>query len=125
MFVTGRKRRAYSPEFKNEAVKLVVNTGRSVATVAGEVGVPPQTLARWVNAYRDQVGEATPLSETERAELKRLRREVRELELDRACQKSVLRINPIRANLERGPTSGYASGAIGRADNRGLKRDTR
>lgn len=83
----GRKRRAYSPEFKDEAVKLVVNTGRQIATVAGEVGIPPQTLARWVNAYRDQVGEVTPLSETEREELKRLRRQVRELELDRAFLK--------------------------------------
>lgn len=80
----GRKRKAYSPEFKDEAVKLVVNTGRSVAVVAGEVGIPPQTLSRWVNTYRDQALEATPLSETEREELKRLRKEKREWELDRA-----------------------------------------
>ena len=82
-----RQRRACDPEFKDEAVKLVVNTGRSVAQVATEVGVPAQTLGKWVNAYRDRVGEAEPLSESERAELRRLRREVRELELDRAFLK--------------------------------------
>ena len=40
-----------------------------------------------MNLYRDRVGETEPLSESERAELKRLRREVRELELDRAFLK--------------------------------------
>ena len=82
-----RQRQAYSPEFKDEAVKLVVNTGRPVAQVAAEVGLPAQTLGKWVNLYRDRVGETEPLSESERAELKRLRREVRELELDRAFRK--------------------------------------
>ena len=34
-----RQRREFTPEYKDEAVKLVVNTGRTVATVAGELGV--------------------------------------------------------------------------------------
>ncbi len=67
-----RQRRAYSPEFKDEAVKLVVNTGRSSAQVAKEIGVAEQTLSRWVKTYRDQVGEVEPISESERAELQRL-----------------------------------------------------
>lgn len=33
-------------------MKLVVNTGRAVATVARELGVTEQTLGRWVNAHR-------------------------------------------------------------------------
>ena len=82
-----RQRRAYAPEFKDEAVKLVVNTGRPVAQVASEVGVPPQTLGKWVSAYQERVGKTQPLTESERAELKRLRRQVRELELDRAFLK--------------------------------------
>lgn len=82
-----RQRRAYSPEFKDEAVKLVVNTGRSSAQVAKEIGVAEQTLSRWVKTYRDQVGEVEPISESERAELQRLRKEKREWELDRAFLK--------------------------------------
>ena len=72
----GSQRREFSPEYKDEAVKLVVNTGRAVATVARELGVKEQTLGRWVNAYRDrqQAGNGA-LSETERAELARLRKE--------------------------------------------------
>ncbi len=84
----GSQRREFAPEYKDEAVKLVVNTGRAVATVARELGVKEQTLGRWVNAYRvrQQAGDGA-LSETERAELARLRRENSELKMDRAFLK--------------------------------------
>jgi transposase len=39
MFVMGDRRREFSPECKDEAVGLVVNTGRPIAVVAGELGV--------------------------------------------------------------------------------------
>jgi len=88
MFIMERQRREFTPEYKDEAVKLVVNTGRTVATVAGELGVKEQTLGRWVNAYRarQQAGDGA-LSETERAELARLRKENSELKMDRAFLK--------------------------------------
>ena len=86
----GSQRREFTPEYKDEAVKLVVNTGRTVATVARELGVKEQTLGRWVNAYRDrqQAGDGA-LSETERAELARLRKENSELKMDRAFLKNL------------------------------------
>ncbi|MGM7677658.1 transposase [Microbacterium sp. A94] len=69
--------KAYTPEYKDEAVRLVINTGRPVATVARELGIVEQTLGNWVKAYttRHEVGDGA-LSETERAELVRLRKEV-------------------------------------------------
>ena len=81
----GNQRRAYTPEYKDEAVKLVINTGRPVATVARELGIVEQTLGNWVKAYRDR-REASDgaLSETERAELVRLRKENADLKMDRA-----------------------------------------
>ncbi len=84
----GRQRREFSPEYKDEAVKLVINTGRTVAVVARELGIQESTLGRWVNAFkaRQDEGEGA-LSETERAELARLRKEVSELKLDRAFLK--------------------------------------
>ena len=84
----GRQRREFSPEYKDEAVKLVINTGRTVAVVARELGIQESTLGRWVNLQkgRHDGGEA-PLSETERAELARLRKENSELKLDRAFLK--------------------------------------
>ena len=84
----GKQRKAYTPEYKDEAVKLVVNTGRPVATVARELGIVEQTLSNWVRAYRDrnEAGDGA-LSETERAELLRLRKEVSELKMHRAFLK--------------------------------------
>ena len=84
----GRQRREFSPEYKDEAVKLVINTGRTVAVVARELGIQESTLGRWVNLQKDrQDGGEAPLTETERAELARLRKENSELKLDRAFLK--------------------------------------
>ncbi len=84
----GRQRREFSPEYKDEAVKLVINTGRPVAVVARELGVKEQTLGRWVNLFKARHdAEHGALSETERAELARLRKEVSELKMDRAFLK--------------------------------------
>ena len=84
----GSQRREFSPEYKDEAVKLVINTGRPVATVARELGVKEQTLGRWVNVFkvRQEAGDGA-LSESERVELARLRKEVSELKMDRAFLK--------------------------------------
>jgi transposase len=88
MFIVGRQRREFTPEYKDEAVRLVINTGRAVATVARELGINEATLGRWVNAFRacQDAGDGA-LSESERAELARLRTENSELKLDRAFLK--------------------------------------
>jgi transposase len=88
MFIMGRQRREFTPEYKDEAVKLVINTGRPVAAVARELGVQESTLGRWVNLYRSRqdAGDGA-LSESERAELARLRKENSELKMDRAFLK--------------------------------------
>jgi len=89
MFIMGSQRREFAPEYKDEAVKLVINTGRPVATVARELGIKEQTLGRWVNLFkaRQGAGDGSALSETERAELARLRKENSELKMDRAFLK--------------------------------------
>jgi transposase len=88
MFIMGRQRREFTPEYKDEAVRLVVNTGRAVATVARDLGVNEATLGRWVNAFKARQDACDgALSETERAELARLRKENSELKMDRAFLK--------------------------------------
>jgi transposase len=82
----GRKknRRLYSPEFKAEAVALVLEHGVSLNQTARDLGVPPSTLEAWVKKTRERgsaSGEAS--NETELEELKRLRREVRILREER------------------------------------------
>ena len=84
----GSTRRRFTPEFKDEAVKLVINTGRPVATVARELGLQEQTLGRWVKSFKTrQAGGDRVLTETEHAELLRLRKDNAELRLDRAFLK--------------------------------------
>ncbi|MET4062185.1 transposase [Arthrobacter sp. UYP6] len=69
-------------------MKLVLTTGRAVATVARELGLNEATLGRWVNSFkaRNDTGE-TAVTESERAELLRLRKENADLKLDRAFLK--------------------------------------
>ena len=77
-----QKRRSFSPEYKDEAAKMVIQQSRPVAVVAREIGVNEQTLRNWVNAYRRaHADEEPPLSLSERARLRELEAEVRELRL--------------------------------------------
>lgn len=76
------RRRKFTPEFKDEAVKLVIDTSRPIAEVAREIGVNEGTLGNWVNRYRvDHADEEPPLAITERARLRELERENRELRM--------------------------------------------
>lgn len=75
----------YAPEFREQAVHNVIDTSRPIAQVAKELGLVEQTLGSWVRKYREQhAGELDrqELAEPERAELKRLRKENRELKLE-------------------------------------------
>ena len=67
----------YPVEFRESAVAMVRETGKSIAEVARDLGVNDGTLGNWVNADRRRRGEqrADQVSESERAELVRLRRE--------------------------------------------------
>ena len=77
------ERSRYSPEFKDEAVRLVIDSGRPIAQVARELRVHDGTLGNWVAKFRDEhpVSEL-PLSLSERARLAELERENRQLRLD-------------------------------------------
>lgn len=80
-----RQRRSYTEEYKREAAGLVLDTGRSIAAVAREIKIGEQTLGKWVKlekTRRGPVESAGALSEEERAELKRLRKENFELKQD-------------------------------------------
>jgi transposase len=83
-----RKRRNYTPKYRAEAARLVIDTGRSIAEVAREIGVGEQLLGRWVAQTRAREDDPPPaLDVDERAELDRLRVEVAELRMDRAFLK--------------------------------------
>jgi transposase len=75
----------YSDEFKRDAVALVESSGRTVNAVARELGVNNESLRQWVHKARQAagVGGGEPVTPSEREELKRLRKQVRELELEK------------------------------------------
>lgn len=76
------RRIKYSPEFKDEAVKLVIELSRPIAEVAREIQVNETTLGAWVAKYRaEHVDDEPPLTISERARLRELEREVRELRM--------------------------------------------
>jgi transposase len=76
--------RRYDPDFRQGAVRLVFETGKPIAQVARELDVNEGTLGNWVARERRERGEGTAaLSEPERAELARLRKENAELRMQR------------------------------------------
>jgi transposase-like protein len=76
------RRRKFSPEFKDEAVKMVIESSRAIAEVAREIQVNEGTLGNWVNKYRVEHADEEPLlSVSDRARLRELERENRELRL--------------------------------------------
>ena len=77
-------RKSYTPEFRRDAAHLVIDTGRTIAAVAREIGVGDQLLGRWVAVERSRLDQpAKAVDVDERAELERLRVENAELRLDR------------------------------------------
>lgn len=76
-------RRKFSPQFRAEAVQLVVETGKPVAEVARDLGVNDGTLGNWVKAWRDANPEpVADLSPLERAHVKELQDENRKLRME-------------------------------------------
>lgn len=76
----------YTPEFRREALELIRSSGRSIAEVARSLGISDGTLGNWVKAEREareRASDPAALSESERDELRRLRKEVAELQLER------------------------------------------
>jgi transposase len=77
------KRNQYSPEFREELVKLVIETSRPAAQVAREHGINEGTLTNWVNKYRHEHADDEPdLTVHERARLRELERTNRELAME-------------------------------------------
>ncbi len=78
------KRRSFTPEYKEQVARMVVEESQAIPSTAREIGVNEQTLRNWVHGYRrDHAGEEPPLTVSERARLRELEKEVRELRLEK------------------------------------------
>ena len=76
------KYRKFTPEFREEAARMIVETSRPIADVARELGINETSLGNWVRAYRqNHADDEPPLQVSERARLRELERENRELRM--------------------------------------------
>ena len=55
-----QKKPTYSPEFRKEAAKMVVESSRPIVQVARELKVNEATLGGWVKSYRDKHADDEP-----------------------------------------------------------------
>lgn len=78
------RRRKYSSEYRDEAVKMVIETSRPIAVVARDLNIDEGALGNCVVKYRvEHAGEEPPLTISDRARLRELEKEVRELRLEK------------------------------------------
>jgi transposase len=79
-----RGRRQFDADFKAQAVRLVLDDGKTIATAARDLDLTPSSLRYWVEQVRaDRTKGRTGLTTAEREELARLRKENRELRTER------------------------------------------
>jgi len=76
-------RKKYDREFREGAVRIVEETGKSIAHVARDLGVNEGTLGNWVARAREARDGSSSLSKADYEELKRLRAENAELRMER------------------------------------------
>ena len=72
----------HPPEFRRRAIDLARQPGASVARVAKDLGISESGLRRWMSQDDIDAGRKEGLSSDERAELVRLRRELRVKEME-------------------------------------------
>lgn len=92
---TSKKRRPgrpskYPPEYRRDAVAMVLDEERQIADVARSLGINDGTLGNWVGKEREAREQGSALNADERAELAELRAQVGELRMERDLLKRSL-----------------------------------
>jgi transposase len=84
-----RKRRKFSQQYKDETVKMVQGSGKSVGQMALELGIGETALRRWIAQAEVEAGREPEgaLKRSEREELAQLRRENQRLRMEREILK--------------------------------------
>ena len=84
-----RKRRSFTPEYKAEVVGLVRDGEKGISAVCRDLGLTESAVRNWVSRSEADSGrgDAKVLTTTEREELSRLRRENRQLRMEREILK--------------------------------------
>ena len=91
-----KRRRSFDKAFKEMAVELVLS-GKSRQEVASDLGIRADLLTRWKREYQSHKngrfpGKGKPIQSAEQAEIARLKKELREAQLERDILKKAVRI---------------------------------
>ena len=89
------RRKSFTREFKVETVKLVTSSDLSVAEVAEDLGIHPNTLYNWVSQFGENPEEAFPGKGKQTAEaemMRQLKRENQRLRMERDILKKAMAI---------------------------------
>jgi transposase len=78
-----RSRQRFTDEFRAETVALVRTSGRPIAEVCRDLGIGESTVYRWLAQAEIDAGQRDGLTSAERAEVARLRRELRIVQEER------------------------------------------
>ncbi len=80
-----KKRRQFSKEFKNDAVKLVKDSGQSISQVARNIGVGEMSLRNWIKQADIDNGKGPEgaCTTSEKAEIARLKKELKMVTMER------------------------------------------
>ncbi|ACL75838.1 transposase IS3/IS911 family protein [Ruminiclostridium cellulolyticum H10] len=85
----------YDSNFKEQAVRLVTEQGKSVSSVANDIGIHENTLYKWIDQYKTHKENAFPGSgnlRPEDEELRKLKKRVADLEMENELLKKVTAI---------------------------------
>ena len=85
-----KERKHYTKEFKQGAVRLVTDQGRSISDAASSLGIPAWSLSRWVRAARKEGEDAfrgNGNRTSQEQEIVELRRRVKQLEEEKEILK--------------------------------------
>jgi len=97
--MTKRSIRNYDNEFKHNAVSLYLSSGKSYPQLGEELGIASSTLAGWVNSGKYHTnGCSRKITEVELTELKKLRKELAHVKMERDILKKAVAIftNPTK-----------------------------
>ena len=82
--ISKRPRRSFTDEFKTGAVRLVLDEGKTIPQVARDLDLTQSALRAWVERTRaDRTKGKTGLTTAEREELAKLRKQIREVTMER------------------------------------------
>lgn len=83
-----QQRRSHPDSFKKDAVRRMMARGsKTVVEIAKELGVSPSMLQRWREQFATELPSTAQASQSDREEVERLRRELRDLQAENSLLK--------------------------------------